>query len=461
MNPRAGDGDTAGGTSGRRDGTESGAVDPHAEAVLEARLGRPARDMLEATVVLEAWTGRPARSAMAAARSLVRLDASPVRSRSRMDPSAEADHSSVVAEGVTLVLLIMSIAAWATPIRRHLGPNVLSHAIRVALPIAVALQWGLRSRYLGRPHGIAALARDGLTFWAVLLAAIDLPLVFQPRWGPVAALLIPIWVGGAILIRRGWGLIYAAVLVAGTIAMTKNVAAPLVMLGVLTAITLLMCVAAVRTRRKQLTDVRAGSVSRAVMAALIGGILGVVLVADPTLGWGVHGTHPAVALVPSVIGSCWGGYYLWHFYEAVPRGLRGVSLKGAGGLALADPAMSIFVGALVRLIGATAALSALVIAVSDLFRGADALSLFIAFGCVGTLSMLIGLLEAFSLQAAALLAATAALTCEIGWTNIVRPHAPGAALAVGATVGVLLTLPPLLARLAHSGRVLATTLWIQ
>src|ERR1019366_7759667 len=55
------------------------------------------------------------------------------------------------AEGITLVLLITSVAAWATPIRRHLGPGVLAHAIRVALPVAVALQWGLRSRYLARP----------------------------------------------------------------------------------------------------------------------------------------------------------------------------------------------------------------------------------------------------------------------------------------------------------------------
>ena len=34
--------------------------DRYAEAVLDARLGREARDVLEATVVLEAWTGRPA-----------------------------------------------------------------------------------------------------------------------------------------------------------------------------------------------------------------------------------------------------------------------------------------------------------------------------------------------------------------------------------------------------------------
>ena len=156
--------------------------------------------------------------------------------------------------------------------------------------------------------------------------------------------------------------------------MTSDVAPPDLVLGVLTAITLLMCDAAVRTRRKQTTNGRAGNVSRALMAALIGGVLGALLVADPSLGWGVHGAYPAVALVPSVIGSYWGGYYLWHFYEAVPRGLRGVSLKGAGGLGLSDPAMSIFVGALLRLVGATVVLSALVIALSNLSQGTDAIT---------------------------------------------------------------------------------------
>ncbi len=434
--------------------------DLHGESVLHARLGRRARDVLEATVVLEAWTGRPARSAMASARDLVHVDAPPVRALSRMDPFADSDQTSVLAEGLTLVLLILSIAAWATPIRRHLGPTVLTHAIRVALPIAVAMQWGLRSRYLGRPQGLACLARDGLGFWAAILALIDVPLLLLPPWGPVAAMLIPIWVGGAILTRRGWGLSYAAVLVAATIALSRNLPPDLV-LGVLTVITLIMCYAAVRTRRRQRTDMRAGSVNRALMASLIGGILGVLLVADPSLGWGVHGAHPAVALIPSVIGSYWGGYYLWNFYDAVPRGLRGVSLKGAGGVALSDPAMSIFVGAVLRLVGATAVLSWLVVALSGPFQGTDALTVFVAFGCVATVSMLIGMLEAFALQSAALIAATAALATELAWTRVMHPHAPGAALAVGATVGIMVSLPPLLVRLAHSGRVLATTLWIQ
>jgi hypothetical protein len=197
------------------------------------------------------------------------------------------------------------------------------------------------------------------------------------------------------------------------------------------------------------------------VAALIGGIVGILLVGDPSLAWGVHGVHPAIALLPSVIGSFWGGYYLWNFYDAVPRGLRGVSLKRAGRVALSDPAMSIFVGGVARLLTATVVLSAAVAAFSVLSRGTDALTVFVAFGCVGMVSMLIGMLEAFSLQSAALIAAAAALASELAWHALVHSRAPGAALAVGATVSVILTLAPLLDRLARSGSVLATTLWIQ
>jgi len=439
-------------------------ADLYSEAVLEARLGRGARDVLEATVVLEAWTGRPARSAMRSARDLVTIDGPPLRALSSSDPFADSERSSVIAEGLTLVLLIISIAAWAAPIRTHLGPTVLSHAIRVALPLAIAFQWALRSRYLGRPQGLACLARDGLGVWALLLVVVDVPLAFIPGWGPVAAMMVPIFVGGTVLTRRGWGLIYAGVLIVGTLVMGQGVN-PLVVLAALTTITLAMCLVAVRSSRQTHTDERAGTVDRALTAALIGGAMGVLLVADPTVSMGVHGTYPAIALLPSVIGCYWGGYYLWNFFDAVPRGMRGVALDRAGRVALSDPAMSIFVGAMVRLILATTVLSGLVIGLNavftGLFQGSDAVTVFVAFGAIGTLSMLIGLLESFALQWAALGAAFSALAIELAWPGIVHGGPPGTAMAVGASVGVLLTLPALLGRLAHSGGTLATTLWIQ
>jgi hypothetical protein len=439
-------------------------TDPYSEAVLEARLGRRARDVLEATVVLEAWTGRPARSAMNAARGLVSIDGPPLRALSSSDPFADSERSSVIAEGLTLVLLIISIAAWAAPIRTHLGPNVLSHAIRVALPLAIAFQWGLRSRYLGRPQGLACLARDGLWVWALLLLVVDAPLALIHGWGPVAAMMVPIFVGGTVLTRRGWGLIYAGVLVVGTLVMGQG-ASPDAVLAALTTITLAMCLLAVRSSKQTRTDERAGTVDRALTAALIGGAMGVLLVADPTVSLGVHGAYPAIALLPSVIGCYWGGYYLWNFFDAVPRGMRGVALDRAGRVALSDPAMSIFVGAIVRLIIAEAVLSGLVIGLGQVFsgllHGSDAITVFIAFGSIGTLSMLIGLLESFALQWAALLAALAALAVELVWPSIVPGGTPGLAMAAGASFGVLLTLPALVRRLAHSGGTLATTLWIQ
>jgi hypothetical protein len=439
-------------------------ADPYSEAVLQARLGRRPRDVLEATVVLEAWTGRPARAAMSAARNLVSLDGPPLRALSSSDPFADSERSSVIAEGLTLVLLIISIAAWAGPISRNLGPDVLTHAIRIALPLAIAFQWGLRSRYLGRPHGLACLARDGIWMWGVLLVVIDAPLVLFGAWGAVAAMLVPIFVGGTVLTRRGWGLIYAGVLVVGTVAMGQGLS-PDVTLALLTAITLLMCVVAIRSSGRTRTDERSGTIDRALTAALVGGAMGVLLVGDPTVSEGVHGTYPSITLLPSVIGCYWGGYYLWNFFDAVPRGMRGVTLERAGRVALSDPAMSIFIGALVRLIVAVTVLSGLVIALADVFNGlfgqSDALTVFIAFGAIGTLSMLIGLLESFALQSAALAAAFVAVAVEFAWPALFHTQTPGVAMAVAASVGVALTLPPLIVRLAHSGGTLATTLWIQ
>ena len=153
---------------------------------------------------------------------------------------------------MTLVLLILSVAAWASPMSKQLGPNVLSNAIRVALPIAVALQWGLRSRYLSRPEGLECLARDGVPVLLWCLILFDLPLLLFHGWGPIAAMLVPVWVGGTVITMRGWGLLYAGILVVGTVAMARAVD-PYIVLGSLAGITLLLCLAAVRSVSRRRT----------------------------------------------------------------------------------------------------------------------------------------------------------------------------------------------------------------
>ncbi len=433
-------------------------ADAYSAGVVNARLGRPPRDVIEAAIVLEAWTGRPAQDAMSAARKLVPSGQSAPRVTGRVESNDGDEQQSVIIEGIALVLSILSVAAWAGPLSRALGSHVLADALRVALPITVALQWGLRSRYLSRGSGLALLARDGVACCALMVTVIELPLALMPRWGPTAALLVAIWVGGTVMTRRGWGLLYALALVMAAVALADHAPPEIVLLS-LAAFTITFCLAAVLTRRTQ-TDERPGTGPRALLAASLGGCVGVLLVADPSLGWGVHGLHPAIALVPSVIGSLWGGYHLWKLHEAVPRGLSGVPLDRAIRRALTDPAMSIFVGAVLRVVGATIVLSGVVIAVGHWTQGTDELSVFFAFGCVALVSLQVGLLESLGRGRAALIATSVALGVELAWPYLVPWRISGGALAGGAVAGLLLTLPPLIALLSRSGRVLATTLWI-
>jgi hypothetical protein len=123
--------------------------------------------------------------------------------------------------------------------------------------------------------------------------------------------------------------------------------------------------------------------------------------------------------------------------------------------------MSVLLGALLRLVGTTIVLSIVVAVLSPWTHGSDAITVFVAFGCAALASMLLSLLESLSLQPGALVAIAAALAAEFACRYLGPWHVAGGALTVGAMFGVLLTLPPLIALLSRSGRVLATTLWIQ
>jgi hypothetical protein len=433
--------------------------DPHAAAIVDARLGRAPRDVIEATVVLEAWGGRPARKAMSTARGLLPGGLPPLRTNGRLDPAEGDGQTSVLVEGIALVLSILSVAAWAKPLGRAFGAHTLAEAIRFGLPIAVALQWGLRSRYLSRRTGLALLARDGRANGLILGLLIELPLALVPRWGPIAAMMVAIWVGGTVMTRRGWGLAYAAALVASAVVLDGH-GPGYVVLASLAAVTTTGCLGAVLTGGVA-GDERPGPLRRGLLAAMLGASVGILLVGDPSLGWGVHGVHPAIALVPSVVGSLWGGYYLWNLYEAVPRGMSGVSLGGASRMAVSDPAMAIFLGALLRLAGATIVLSVGVFAIDRFTRGTDAPSVFLAFGAVALVGMLIGLLESLGRQRMALVAAGAGLVAEFAWPHLVHSSLPGGALIAGAVIGAVMSVPVLVPLLSRSGRLLATTLWIQ
>ncbi len=433
----------------------------YAAGVIEARLGRGAQDVLEAAVVLEAWGGVRAGSALALGSRVV-PPKPPRWTPGRLASEEPGRRDGVLSEAIALIMAILAVASWAGPLSRQVGTSVLEQAILIALPMTLALQWALRSRYLGRRSGLASLANDRIAICAMFLLGIELPLVLLLRpYGPLAGMFVAIWVGGTVLARRGWALPYGFLLVVAVVGLQADLPAyPL--LELLTAVIVVGGVIAVRTGGER-ADEPAGRIGRAVWAGTIGLALGGLLVGDSSLGWGVHGAFPALALLPSVLGSFWGGYHLWKFYDAVPRGLQGVAIDRAHLRDRRGPAMKIFIGSLARLLGTTVVLSAVVIAIAQWTSGTNKLSLFVGFGCVALLTMLVSLLESLAFVRWALIAAVASVATELLLSRLIvhGGTVPGAALIAGAGVGVLVALPPLLLLLLRPGRVLATNLWIQ
>ena len=85
-----------------------------ARRLIEARLGRPPQDALEAAVVLEAWAGVPAQRALEAARALM-----PARPRealvSRAAPPPPSRVPRGIFSGLAFVLVHVALSAdWAT-----------------------------------------------------------------------------------------------------------------------------------------------------------------------------------------------------------------------------------------------------------------------------------------------------------------------------------------------------------
>ncbi len=432
----------------------------YATGVIQARLGRGAQDVLEAAVVLEAWGGMRANAALSLGSRVV-PPKPPGWTPGRFPTEESGRRDSILTEALALIMAILAVASWAGPLSHQVGTSTLEQAIVIALPLTLGLQWALRSRYLSRRSGLACLAHDRMVVCALGLFAIEVPLLLMHPYGSLAAMFVAIWVGGTVLARRGWALAYGALLVGAVVGLRQDVPAyPL--LEALTAVIVVGAVVGVATGGGR-SDEPAGRVGRALWAGAIGLALGGLLVGDSSLGWGVHGAFPALALLPSVLGSFWGGYYLWKFYDAVPRGLQGVGLEQANERDARGAAMSILLGALARLIGTTVVLSGVVIGLSQWTSGTNRLSLFVGFGCVALVTMLVNLLESLAFARWAFLAALASVATELVLSKVVLAQTaiPGTALIAGTLVGIIVALPPLLRLLLRPGRVLATSLWIQ
>jgi hypothetical protein len=336
--------------SPRGDGGDRG----RARELVQARLGRRPQDRLEAAVVLEAWAGaRPGAALTAGATAVEDSGGRPAPSLASPRQPAARD-KAVLAEGLSLLIAVVAVALWTQPLGAALGTGVWDGAVRTALPLTLGLQWLLRSRYLGRQAGLALLRRQWPAAVGLVALVVPAAIVLGPR-EEIAALLVLIWVGGTVVVRRGWAFVYVVVLVGVAVAVNVDVR-PAPVLGAAAAVIGLFALFAVAVAGT--TTDEPGRMGRALAAGLMGTAIGGLLVLDTSIGWGTTGAAPALALVPSTVGSFWGGYHLWRFHDEVPRALAGVPVAQADRVSLRGSAMGVLGGAFGRLIGVTAVLSA-------------------------------------------------------------------------------------------------------
>jgi hypothetical protein len=433
-------------------------LDPaDAELIVEARLGRRPQDMLEAAVVLEAWAGVPAQGALAAARALMPTEPSPPEASVGVLPRPSS-REGILVEGTAFIVTVIAIACWVSPLVSQLGVDVVERALLVALPLTLTLQWGLRSRYLDRPQGLAQLAHARWGLVAVGVIVVGAPWALLGRAGAVAGLLTVTWTGATILIRRHWPGVYVATILLGTPAM---IAAdrPLPVLGAIAGVTAVAVAFALRASGRP-AHRSTGHWNRAFVAGVIGAGLGLMLVLDRTVSW-TEGAVPALALLPSTVASFWGGYHLRYLEQEIPGGVSGVPASDPSTLGLGWPALRVLLGALGRVVLLCVGLSGVLLALTPwLGSSSRGVGVLVGFGLFALAALLVSLLESMGRGRLALIA----VACAVAVEAIVRARGtdpfPGTGLVVGGAAAIVLVLPPLIALLSRPARTLATALWI-
>jgi hypothetical protein len=433
-------------------------MDPaRARAIVEARLGRHPQDMLEAAVVLEAWVGVPAQRALATARALMpESPAEPRPSIGRLPrPSSQ---KGALLEGAAFVISVIAIAIWAAPLVSSLGATVVRHGLMLTLPMTIALQWGLRRRWLDHPHGLAQLADRAPLLMLGAGATVALPSLLFGRAGVLAGLLTVTLTGGTILIRRRWALAYVAIILSATPALLVGLA-PLPVLGLATIATSIGVALALRTSVMPAPS-STGQWERAVAAGVIGIGLGLMLVLDRTVSF-TEGAIPALALLPATFASFWGGYHLRHLDRAMPRAGSGIPVSGGRTRGQARPPLGILFGALGRLLLMAGLLSAGLVALTPwLGSSAREAGVLLGFALLALATMLVSLLESMGGGAWALFAVSCAAAAEIVVRLAGAAPFSGTGLVVGGLLAMVLALPPVVALLSRPTSTLATALWI-
>ena len=272
-------------------------------AVVEARLGRPPRDGLEAAVVLEAWAGLRPHAALELGDQVMEVVPD------RPDPTSHSRRSAVEERvgwfGEILGLLgFVSMASWGVPLGQMLPESNVDLAFKIGVPLALAVQWIVRRRYFSAERRLGSFGSDGLRFLLVMLVSLVALTVAGPTGALIAALEV-IWFSGYLLGKDGLGGIYVVGLGVTTVALYSDVPPVYVLLpvgAVLAAAATICVIRHNRVRNRKTERVPPVVWTEVFPSAVIGASLGIMMVFSLTHlrpnGWTL-----AVALIPAGIAT--------------------------------------------------------------------------------------------------------------------------------------------------------------
>jgi hypothetical protein len=195
-----------------------------------------------------------------------------------------------------------------------------------------------------------------------------------------------------------------------------------------------------------------------IIETIIGAFLGLMLVLDDSVGYGMRNLLPAVTLLPSAVGVAWGGIELSELWRALPESLEGHSVFERNLGSRRWSGESILLKALSRVVLTSVVLGTPIFISANWFGGSKyaAMRLLIGFGAYGIVSLLAGLLSSLG-YSPWVLAATA---FGVGMYSFVDPSfSAGGLIIVSITVLILLLIPAMII-LRRPARALATRMMI-
>ncbi|WP_432499198.1 hypothetical protein [Kineococcus gypseus] len=350
-----------------------------------------------------------------------------------------------------LVAALLATTAWVGPLAAEFGAGTTERAWKLALPVSFALQWLLRRRWLTDADGLGRLRAERGP--ARVVAALSLLVPFAVLLAPersLAAALVVTWVGGLVVVVRGWGVPYALALAVAAASVRAGLPVHVDVLAVV-LLTQAAVVAAVLTRPPSARPPTPWR--RSLPAAGVGAGTALLVVLDPSVGWTSSAAFPVVALVPSLLGSIWANRHLDRVWTVLLDALASTSLHEHARSRAGDVFGRIVAGAFARLLLLTTACS-LVLGALLRLGGAgagDVAGLLLGLGAFGVVGFLVGLLESYSRLAAAGAVVAGALAAQA-----LAGGTPVPSLAVAALVATAVAVPPLLRLVRQPARTLAT-----